>query len=283
MNRSIYIGFMTVIAFLLMGCPAKENNGETADAKPPVQTVPEGHLAGTPLPYEQDAFRIYPLEGSHPYQEAQLMHGPLEVSETGEAAFNFEVTNYLLGDQTPGAEGILLANSAKGQHIHLIVNNGPYSAHYDGAFNKQLDPGNNVILAFLSRSYHESVKNGHAFYVTQTNVAGAEGSDPVDLNAPHMFYSRPKGEYKGEANTQRVLLDFFILNGSLTPDDKRVRATINEHVVVLDQWIPYVMEGLPMGENTVKLEFLDSQGQLIPSPFNPVERTFTLSPGDAEM
>jgi hypothetical protein len=31
-----------------------------------------------------------------------------------------------------------LANSAKGQHIHFIVNNGPYSAHYSNNFEKEL-------------------------------------------------------------------------------------------------------------------------------------------------
>ena len=34
-----------------------------------------------------------------------------------------------------------LANSAKGQHIHFIVNNGPYSAHYSNNFEKDIENG----------------------------------------------------------------------------------------------------------------------------------------------
>ena len=37
------------------------------------------------------------------------------------------------------------------------------------------------------------------------------------------------------------------------------------------------MEGLPKGEVTIKLELLDSEGNLVESPFNPVERTVTLA------
>jgi hypothetical protein len=47
---------------------------------------------------------------------------------------------------------------------------------------------------------------------------------------------------------------------------------------MLSQWVPYMMEGLPMGENTVKLELVNNSGTLIPGPFNSVVRTFTLQP-----
>jgi hypothetical protein len=158
-----------------------------------------------------------------------LSHGPLEVSETGEAAFNFTVADYELGAQTPTAGENGLANSGKGQHIHLIVNNGPYSAHYEPGFNHQLNDGNNVILAFLSRSYHESVKNGQAFVVTQVAVGDSAG-EGADLEAPHMFYSRPKGTYTGDA-TNKVLLDFFLVNTSIGGESGNVvRATINGNV-----------------------------------------------------
>ena len=51
----------------------------------------------------------------------------------------------------------------------------------------------NVILAFLSRSYHESVKNPNAFFLTQIG----EG-EKIDLTKEFLFYSRPKGVYKGK-------------------------------------------------------------------------------------
>ena len=47
---------------------------------------------------------------------------------------------------------------------------------------------------------------------------------------------------------------------------------------MLARWMPYQMEGLPAGENTVKLELIDSSGTLIPGPYNSVTRKFTVTP-----
>ena len=90
-----------------------------------------------------------------------------------------------------------------------------------------------------------------------------------------VFYSRPKGTYKGE-DTKKVMLDFYLVNTDLT-DGNQVRATINGTEFMVKEWAPMIIEGLPMGENTVKLELLDADMKLISAPFNPVERTFTLA------
>ena len=75
-----------------------------------------------------------------------------------------------------------MANSGKGQHIHFIENNGPYSAHYDNEVIKNNDNNNKIILAFLSRSYHESLKNPNAYVLTQIG-----DSETYDLSGEFMF------------------------------------------------------------------------------------------------
>ena len=45
---------------------------------------------------------------------------------------------------------------------------------------------------------------------------------------------------------------------------------------MIDEWVQYYIEGLSIGEVTIKLELLDSNGELIDSPFNPVVRKVTL-------
>ena len=45
----------------------------------------------------------------------------------------------MLGEQTKGNFEFQIANSAQGQHIHYILNNGPYSAHYENSFKKTLN------------------------------------------------------------------------------------------------------------------------------------------------
>ncbi len=196
--------------------------------------------------------------------------------EPGTAKMKFGVSNYELKNQTPDAKTKNCANSKKGQHIHLILNNQPYTAHYKSNFKKELDKGHYVALAFLSRSYHESIKHKDARVLTELTVGDAEEKD-VDLSKPHLFYSRPKGTYLGK-DTSNVLLDFYVANAELAEDGYKVRARINDKVsFTIDKWQPYFINGLPTGENTIKLELIDAEGNSVKSPFNPVERKITLS------
>jgi len=203
----------------------------------------------------------------------------MDVTKTEEgfnAKFDFEVSDYELGAQTEGADTRGIANSGRGQHIHFIVNNGPYSAHYEPSFEKPMEEGNYVLLAFLSRSYHESVKNPDAFWIDAVTVGEPEETLEVDFSAPHMFYSRPKGTYSG-ADTKKVMLDFYLLNTEISADGNKVRATINGAEFMITEWKPMYINNAPLGELKVKLELIDATGNPIPGPFNSVERTVTLA------
>ena len=209
------------------------------------------------------------LEGSPPYLDAKISTASITVGDNDEYAFSFDISDYELGAQTINNVESQLANSGKGQHIHFIVNNGPYSAHYTNNFKKKLSTDNNVILAFLSRSYHESVKNPNAFVLTQI------GEDKVDLNNEFLFYSRPKGTYKGK-DTEKLLLDFYLINTTISPKGNIVKATINDTEFIITEWAPYYLQGLPKGEVKIKLELLNAEGKLVDSPFNPSIRTVNL-------
>ena len=211
---------------------------------------------------------ITKVDGSAPYSNSSISLNNLKIDDDN-FTFSFDVINYELGIQSLKDFDYTLANSNKGQHIHFIVNNGPYSAHYQQNITKELDKGNNVILAFLSRSYHESVKNPNAFILTQT------GNDKINLNNEFLFYSRPKGTYKG-VDTEKLLLDFYLVNTNISPDGNKVRATIQDTEFIIDEWAPYYIEGLPKGNITFKLELIDYKGNLIQTPFNPSERTVIL-------
>ncbi|PSR04914.1 MAG: phosphopeptide-binding protein [Bacteroidetes bacterium SW_11_45_7] len=194
----------------------------------------------------------------------------------GKVKFDFGVANYELKNQTPDAKAKNCANSKKGQHIHLILNNRPYTAYYDSSFTKDMDEAHYVVLAFLSRSYHESIKQKKARVLTQFTVGDAEKKD-VDLSKPHLFFSRPKGTYLGK-DTSNVLLDFYVANAELSKDGYKVRAKINDTTsFTIAKWQPYFINGLPTGDHKIKLELIDQEGNSVKSPFNPVERKITLS------
>jgi hypothetical protein len=230
---------------------------------------------------EKNGIRLTPFNDSPKYPESQMrLKTPVPGSNvaSGAVAFDYDLSNFQLTKMTGGVHAEHMANSQQGQHIHNIVDNEPYTAHYTTEFTKNIPDGQHVVLSFLSRSYHESLKHRGAYDLRLVNV-GAGTITPLNANlsAPHMFYSRPKDTYSGN-DTKKVMLDFYLVNTTLSPEGNKVRATINGSEFMLDQWLPYMMEGLPAGQNTVKLELVDASGTVIPGPFNSVTRTFTLQP-----
>ena len=229
---------------------------------------PEKKDTATNSSKELQNITLTKVVGSPEYENASLNVKAIEMVDK-ESKFSFNIENYDLGVQTSKNFDYQLANSAKGQHIHFIVNNGPYSAHYTDSFSKGFEKESNVILAFLSRSYHESVKNKDAYILTQV------GENDIDLENEFLFYSRPKGTYKG-ADTENLLLDFYLVNTEISKNGNKVRATIQDTEFIIDEWAPYYIEGLPKGEINIKLELIDSSGNLIKTPFNPSIRNVIL-------
>ncbi|MGZ5243715.1 MAG: hypothetical protein ACXWDO_10630 [Bacteroidia bacterium] len=226
---------------------------------------------------EKNGIKIAYLEESPTFPDAKLSYIKPDVKnplKEGKTLFQYKVEDFQLTMQTSDAEHKHTANSHQGQHIHQILNNEPYTAHYTDTFSKVLKPGHYVNLSFLSRSYHESLKHKSAYTLNQFTVGSKKEKD-VDLNAPHLFYSRPKGEYAG-TDTKKLLLDFYLVNTELSETGNKVRATINGTEFILTKWAPYAIYGLPMGENTIKLELLDKDNKVITGPFNTVERKITL-------
>ncbi len=233
-------------------------------------------LTEKPL-FEKNGIKIYALKDSPDFPDAELkLESPKGASlPEGKDTFNFEVEHYLLGAQTPDAGQKMCANSAKGQHIHFIMDNAPYIASYSPQIVSEMKPGHHVLLAFLSRSYHESLKHRKAYVLKEFNV-GNNAKDDFDERAPHIFFSRPKGEYIGDNETKKLMLDFYLVNCKLSSSGYKVRSTINGTDFLLTEWVPYLIEGLPLGEVTVKLELLDKNNKPVNSPFNGAERTVTL-------
>ena len=263
---------LSLIALAITSCK-ETNDSKTKEAEELIEEAKKVVEEVAP------SITIEKLEGSPAYADAVL---ELDTPKTGviangeEAKFEFTVENYELGAQTNSVNAGVLANSGKGQHIHFILNNEPYSAHYEPAFAKAIPDGTHHLVAFLSRSYHESVKNERSVVVRKLEV-GENPTDNVgiDAEAPTLIYSRPKGEYSGKG-AESVMLDFFVLNTTLSPDGNKVRATINGNEFLITEWTPHVIKGLPKGEVSIKLELIDAQGAAIPGPFNTVNRTVTL-------
>ncbi len=218
--------------------------------------------------------RIYEAPPSQEFPDARI-----ESWEYKDGKFKFVIggESYQLGVQTPDAPQRMCANSAKGQHIHLIIDNKPYAAKYEPEFEYEIEDGEHYLLAFLSRSYHESIKTPQAHVAKKITVKDGSVVKAEDIEGPMLFYSRPKGTYVGD-DAKKLLLDFYVVNAELGPDSYKVKVDVNDgqFTTVLDKWAPYFIEGLPMGDNKIRLTLLDKDGNPVDAPLNPVERVFTL-------
>ena len=119
------------------------------------------------------------------------------------------------------------------------------------------------------------MKSPEAYQVFQF-ITGAVDVEMMDLSQPALFYSRPKGTYSGEG-AEKVLLDFYLHNAELSPEGNKVRVVVNEDTeFILDKWQPYILEGLPMGENKIYMELIDAEGAKADVPINSITRVFIL-------
>ncbi len=174
-----------------------------------------------------------------------------------------------------------------GPHIHLFVDDQPYIAIYDTSKPvtlENLSPGSHLIRAFASRPWHESFKNEGAYAETTFNIFTKSNNNIPDFQQPLLTYSRPQGTYGAEP----IMLDFYLTNAPLhfiaqadnsdDVNDWRIRITINGESFILDDWHPIYLEGFKKGENWLKLEFIDDQGELLENTYNSPVRVINYDP-----
>lgn len=225
--------------------------------------------------YKKGDIEVYAVDESSEFKTAQL--NSFDVSESNQpnnVNLNFTISNYELKASSNNNLTGICANSKDGQHIHLIVDNKPYTAIYKTEYLLKEDSGSHLALSFLSRSHHQSIKNKDAFKLKQIDIG--KKTKTYNLSQPYLFYSRPKGIYV-DNDTKEILLDFYLVNTSISPKGNKVKVEIDgEHKFTLTKWSPYLIKGLTMGEHKVKISLVNRHNQPINAPFLPVERSFSL-------
>jgi hypothetical protein len=206
--------------------------------------------------------------------------------DSAKVSFAFTVKNYNLKMQTPDNTNKSCANSKDGQHIHFILDNKPYKALYEPKNDVTLpnDGKEHYLMAFLSRSYHESVKSPGAAVVYHFKID--EKGNLVKLEGPKtpmLFYSRPKGDYIGN-DTMNLLLDYYVWNCQVTKTGFKVKADIaNENrpaqqlSTIIDNWEPHFINNLGTGKSKVTITLVDSTGKAVEGPMTNAVREINLS------
>lgn len=221
-----------------------------------------------------------------PYEafgDARLALKEVTAAPTGDSVkvnFSFNVERYELKRQTADEASAQCANSKDGQHIHFILDNKPYTALYEPKHAITLAKGTeHYVLAFLSRSYHLSLKHAGAslLYHFKVNEQG-KIEQLENPRTPMVFYSRPKGDYVGK-DTANVLFDFYVWNTTLDHQHK-VMADVNGQKMDIESWKPYFLKGLPLGKNTIRLTLVDNNGNRVTGDNTEVTREFNLAAGE---
>lgn len=259
----------TLAAFLSFSAcnnPTKNTEGEVKDSTALQDSV--GAIAVNPIAHAKD------------FPGATLsiasITGEKVGTDSAKITVKYAVKDFKLTEQTEHQHN--MANSHDGQHIHFILDNTPYAALYKPEHSVTVPLNSeHYLMSFLSRSFHESIKTADASKLIKfkVNADGKIEELPTPTEAS-LFYSRPKGDYKGE-DTKTLLLDFFVANTTLAADGNKVKADINGQEFMLDQWVPYEILNLPMGENSIKLTLIDKEGNALTGDNVSVERKINLS------
>lgn len=261
MKNSLILIFLA--SFMMFSCKSETKKAETS-----LETITE----------DQTKYTLTAFTPSKSFNDAEMKGMSYS---SGKYKFEVGQGDYTLGMQTDDAPQKMCANSAKGQHIHLIIDNEPYAAKYTSEFDYDVADGEHYQLAFLSRSYHESIKTDEAHLANKIIVKDKGIIDAQPISEPMLFYSRPKGTYVGKKETDKVMLDFYPVNANVGTTQK-VIAKINGEKHEITKWQPYYITGLPMGENTIELTLVNKDGSKVDIPLNPVSRTFTLKADPTE-
>ena len=274
-SNKLFITLLLLPLIFVIGC------GKKAEPEKIMEEVPETE----PITSKEVVLYSGLRSPQLPYAKAMITFPTQEeLLEYADVYVVIEAENFELGVETQTPRASEIANSEKGQHVHLIVDNEAYRAVYkqgDPVNIGKLAPGPHTIFAFPSRSYHESVKTPGASSLVNFYVGEAVGEFKLNPKTPSIIYSRPKGTYKGAA-AKTIMLDFYLNNIELSQGGNTARYTVErkgmtnvideKYTIDLNQWTPAFISGLSSGKYLVTLELLDKNGNLIPGGWNKTVR-----------
>lgn len=188
---------------------------------------------------------------NYTYTENQMMFRPI---------------NLRLGGMPPLTKSRpkTLPKTKKGNHLHICIDNKEHHISNNNIFEFPLSDGKYKLIAFISRSFYESIKNPTAIMAKEIGIKNGELQSSQNFSSVDIVYNAPRGTYiKGN----KILLDFVLVGTTLQEGGNQVKVTINnQKSFYINKWQAYFLEGLDVGTYEVKLELLDALGKQIAAP-----------------
>lgn len=268
-----YAIFLFALLAFASGCKSDSENksSTTTNAATEIQDPVEYLGRGEPR------YNLYPIDATDEFADASIDSWSYK---NGRFDFQIGGNSYQLQSQSNDRAGLMCANSDQGQHLHVILNSQPYSAQYEASFDFNIPNGQHHLLAFLGKSYHESLKTPEARVARLIEVENGNITNEWNIPTPSLFYSRPKGTYVGD-ETKQVLIDFYPVNINVG-EDAKIKLQINGEQYYLYAWKSYIVEGLPYGDNTIGIQLVDLNGEPVNGEITSHFRKFQLMRDPAE-
>lgn len=274
MKYGVLIVWSVFTSWVFMAC--KSTSTDTVAGQDTLEKVPP-HLQ----------IEVVPTSPKFPDAKIAIatVQASLDADDSVKVDFNFSVKDYQLSIQTEDAEDKGCNNATKGQHIHFIMDNKPYTALYEPKHSVRVAKNSDhYVLVFLSRSYHESIKEKKAAQLYHFKIDKKGNLSQLEPSKkPMLFYSRPKGEYVG-ADMENVLLDYYVVNATIHPDSMKVKVCIinqgkkvkRDTTFTATTWEPLFVKNLRSGKATITLSLLDHKDKKLNGLHTSVSREITL-------
>ncbi|MFK7934000.1 MAG: hypothetical protein AB8G22_10870 [Saprospiraceae bacterium] len=220
-------------------------------------------------------YSLVPMNNSLQYQTPPT----ISMHDYRNGNISFNIQNFNLGTKTPDADEQIFPNNAElGQHVTVFIDGKEIGKTNTPIIAYNLNDGKYVLTAVLTKSYNETLKNEEASFTRRIIVRDGGIFAHSDSRPEMVVYHQPSGTYSGAA-AKKIPLDFYLFNADIK-GAYRILLDINngKDQFYLSGWQPYYLEGLPAGENTVKLYLVYTNGEVVNVPINVVQETFTVAP-----
>lgn len=257
MKKIILLGFLSVF---LVAC----NQNSTVDIS--LEEVEKAFSEIKPrLVLEKKGIKIIEANDFPLFSDTKLsLITDTNTFQFGPNSLELKLKNYRLGGGTTDQEKKKVRLNETGQFLYFIKNNNVVRKKKELLIDFDLKRGTNTFFIAPARSYEMSVKNDNSWLAFELTINNTnERASYRKITEPSVIICSPSGLYK-EGNSERILLDFFIINSSIAKEGNKVKVIIDNKVnFVLDTWSPFYIEGLKEGRHSVKIDLIDKEGNKI--------------------
>ncbi|BDS11741.1 hypothetical protein [Aureispira anguillae] len=202
-----------------------------------------------------------PLDSNILYSDVRLQNYTYTRSK-----MMFMPQNLRLGGMTPFSQNRTTSTTKKGNHLHLCIDGIQHHISNENIFDYPLENGRYKLVAFIARSFYESIKEPAAILAKEITVQNGELIASKNLQNVDLVYNAPLGTYQ-EEEAQQLLLDFVLVGTTINEGGNTVKITIDQETTfTVDRWQAYFIEGLTVGKHHIQLELLDATGKQIAAP-----------------